>query len=99
MPNLRYCKPCITLPDLFRPYPVVLCPRQFGGPIRPLCDNTEPFLFNVLCNNLEQVSPRPEALYKWSLLSVSPAFGDLFSSWPGLGTPLSSNFKEALYKF
>src|SRR6218665_2196803 len=70
---------------MFRPsYTPVLCSQKFGGPIRPLCGNADPFIFCGWSNNLEWTSSRSKAPSKRCLFSIPPASKDC--SFPlGLG--------------
>src|SRR6218665_3369878 len=74
-PSLIMCRPSHT---------PVLCSRQFGGPIRPLCDNADPFIFYGWSKNLEWTSRRSKASSKRCLFSIPPPSKDC--SFPlGLG--------------
>src|SRR6218665_2752653 len=70
---------------MFRPsYTPVFCSRTFGGPIRPLCDNADPFIFCGWSKNLEWTSSRSKAPSKRCLFSIPPPTKDC--SFPlGLG--------------
>src|SRR6218665_1712829 len=58
---------------MFRPsYTPVLCSRKFGGPIRPLCDNADRFIFCGWSKNLEWTSSRSKAPPKRCLFSIPP---------------------------
>src|SRR6218665_489921 len=59
-------------------------PRLFGGPIRPLCDNADPFIFCGWPKNLEWTFSRSKAPPKRCLFSIPPPSKDC--SFPlGLG--------------
>src|SRR6218665_3559586 len=70
---------------MFRPSCTpILCSRQFGGPIRPLCDNANLFIFCGWSKNLEWTSSRSKAPSKRCLFSIPPPSKDC--SFPlGLG--------------
>src|SRR6218665_2645064 len=57
-------------------YTAVLCPWRFGGPIRLLCNNAEPFFFCGWSNNLKWASLRSIAHSKRCLFSIPPASED-----------------------
>src|SRR6218665_3216590 len=86
-------------PSLFlrRPsYTTVLCSRKFGGPIRPLCDNENPFFFCGWSNDLPIEVGTSQTVPVLSSTTFSRLF---FFAWPESGAPLSRNLEGALYKF
>lgn len=60
------------------PETAVLWSYWLGGPICPLCNNTNPYLFGGWSDSLEQASLKPKAPSIRCLFSVSPTTKDCF---------------------